>query len=157
LTGGGLDEQIHNRAGPELQEVLRNQYPKGCETGEAIITPGFFSHAKCIIRIVCTYKVLLSVADIISAVGPKIARGRNLTKEEAQLLLKAYENALSYTISHNDIRTIASFLDAFDISLIRHFPACRLGSPIMLQKMLLNWFASSSWNGCRKTISTYVY
>ncbi len=50
--GGGVDGAIHDKAGRELQQELKNLYPNGCPTGEARITKGYKLPAKYVIHAV---------------------------------------------------------------------------------------------------------
>lgn len=78
--GGGIDKAIHNAAGSEkLKKVLVG---KTIDTGEAIITEGFDLPSK----------------YIIHTAGPRYKDG---TKNEAQLLKKAYEACMDLAKKHN--------------------------------------------------------
>lgn len=39
--GGGIDGAIHSKAGSQLLDALKEVAPKGCPTGEVVVTPGF--------------------------------------------------------------------------------------------------------------------
>jgi O-acetyl-ADP-ribose deacetylase len=83
--GGGVDGAVHWAAGPQLREYCKTL--KGCNTGEAKITPGFNLPAK----------------YIIHAVGPVWNNG---TANEEALLTACYRNSLRLAVENN-IRTIA--------------------------------------------------
>jgi O-acetyl-ADP-ribose deacetylase len=83
--GGGVDGAIHRAAGPELREYCITL--KGCETGNAKITPGFNLPAK----------------FVIHAVGPVWNNG---IEDEEELLAMCYKNSLRLAIE-NEIKTIA--------------------------------------------------
>lgn len=85
LGGSGVDGAIHQAAGPELLRICRGL--KGCETGEAKITPGFN----------------LSARYVIHTVGPIWRGGRN---NEATLLANSYRNSLLLA-AQNSVKTIA--------------------------------------------------
>ena len=71
--GGGVDGAVHQAAGPELLESLKDF--NGCETGCAVMTRAFNLNAK----------------YVIHAVGPIYQDGNN---EEAKLLAAAYKSSI---------------------------------------------------------------
>lgn len=83
--GGGVDGAIHRAASPALREYCISL--KGCETGDAKITPGF----------------LLPAKYVIHAVGPVWNNG---TEGEESLLAMCYQNSLQLAVENN-IQTIA--------------------------------------------------
>lgn len=71
--GGGVDGAIHRAAGPELANAARALAP--CQTGEAVITPGFGLRAR----------------HVIHTVGPIWFGGH---QGEPELLGRCYERSL---------------------------------------------------------------
>ena len=80
LGGGGVDGAIHRAAGPELRATCAKL--KGCETGEAKITPGF----------------RLSAGYVIHTVGPIWGGG---TWDEDRLLALCYANSLGLAVARS--------------------------------------------------------
>ncbi|MDH5444875.1 MAG: O-acetyl-ADP-ribose deacetylase [Gammaproteobacteria bacterium] len=85
LGGGGVDGAIHRVAGPGLLKACREI--GGCETGEAVITPGF----------------KLPASFVIHTVGPVWQGGQ---QSEAELLESCYRNSFELAIKNN-INSIA--------------------------------------------------
>lgn len=85
LGGGGVDGAIHRAAGVELLKYCRTL--DGCETGEAVVTPGFNLPAK----------------HIIHTVGPIWYGGES---NEANLLRSCYRNTLKCA-DQLDAKTLA--------------------------------------------------
>jgi O-acetyl-ADP-ribose deacetylase (regulator of RNase III) len=85
LGGGGVDGAIHRAAGPELLEYNRSL--GGCNTGEAVISPGF----------------KLKASWIVHTVGPVWRGGKN---NESGLLRDCYENSLKLAFA-KELKSIA--------------------------------------------------
>ena len=127
--GGGVDGAIHRAAGPSVMAELREKYPDGCPTGQAVITGAGRLAAK----------------HIIHAVGP-VYFGKHT---DAQLLASAYDRSLRLCREHGihsvafpslstgaygyplsqaaaiAVQTIAKFFQQHtDVTLVR-FAGCR--------------------------------
>ncbi len=85
--GGGVDGAVHRAAGPAVMAELRQRYPLGCPTGDAVATNGGNLPAKWIFH----------------AVGPVWQGG---LRQEAQLLRSAYRRCLDLTRKH-DCQSVA--------------------------------------------------
>jgi O-acetyl-ADP-ribose deacetylase (regulator of RNase III) len=77
VGGGGVDGAVHTAAGPRLLAALREGWPDGIETGQAVVTPAFD---------------LVTARWVIHAVGP-VWRGG--TAGEPELLAAAYTDSLA--------------------------------------------------------------
>lgn len=86
--GGGVDGAIHAAAGPGLLEELRRRYPRGCATGDAVLTGGH--------RLPARY--------VIHAVGPVWRGGRD---GEPALLRRAYDEAFARAREAGDVASVA--------------------------------------------------
>lgn len=84
--GGGVDGAIHRAGGPSLMQELRAKYPKGCPTGQAVITHG----------------ARLKARYVLHAVGP-VYSGH---PRDAELLAGAYQACLSLCSQHG-VATVA--------------------------------------------------
>ncbi len=72
--GGGVDGAIHRAGGPQVMAELKAKYPRGCPTGQAVITGGG--------RLKARY--------VLHAVGP-VYSGK---PKDAELLASAYQACL---------------------------------------------------------------
>ncbi len=84
--GGGVDGAIHRAGGPVIMAELKAKYPRGCPTGQAVITSGGRLNAK----------------YVLHAVGP-VYSGK---PKDAELLASAYRSSLALCSQHH-INTIA--------------------------------------------------
>jgi O-acetyl-ADP-ribose deacetylase (regulator of RNase III) len=85
--GGGIDGLIHQRAGFKMLLELQRVAPRGCETGEVVVTPGFD----------------LPQQWVIHTPGP-IWRGGK--ENEDELLANSYRNSMVKAIELN-VKSIA--------------------------------------------------
>ena len=85
MAGSGVSGVIHKAAGPELEKAAKAFAP--IKQGESIVTAGFSLNAKYVIHTVC----------------PRCIYG---SKEERDLLTKAYSSALS-AAKDLDVRSVA--------------------------------------------------
>lgn len=74
--GGGVDGAIHRAAGPQLMQQTREKYPRGCPTGDAVISGAFE----------------LPCRNVIHAVGPVYFKYKH--DEAARLLAACYRRSL---------------------------------------------------------------
>ena len=86
VGGGGVDGAIHRAGGPAIMEELKATYPRGCPTGQAVISVGG--------RLKARY--------VIHAVGP-IYSG---APADAERLASAYRASLELCVRHG-IHTVA--------------------------------------------------
>lgn len=84
--GGGVDGAIHRAGGPEIMKELKAKYPKGCPTGQAVVTGGG--------RLKARY--------VIHAVGPVYSSN----EKSAPLLASAYRESLRICVEQG-IRSVA--------------------------------------------------
>ena len=84
--GGGVDGAIHRAGGPSIMEELKAKYPRGCPTGQAVITGGG--------RLAAHY--------VIHAVGPVYSGALR----DAELLASAYRTSVELCAAQA-IRTVA--------------------------------------------------
>lgn len=90
LGGGGVDGAIHRAAGPELLEACRPL--KGCETGDAKVTPGYALPAK----------------FVVHTVGPVYSsKGEDAVKQCAEKLASAYRRSLEEAVKTGEVKSIA--------------------------------------------------
>lgn len=101
--GGGVDGAIHRAAGNKLLKYIIDNIPQGCETTDAILTPGFNLNCK-----------------IIHAVGPYGVK--------PELLKRTYLNCLKY-VENEKNKTIAFPCISTGIY---HYPN-ELACPVVLQ------------------------
>jgi O-acetyl-ADP-ribose deacetylase (regulator of RNase III) len=80
IPGGGVDGAIHRAAGPELAEAV--SHFGVCETGNAVVTPGF----------------QLAARFVIHTVGPIWHDGQ---RGEPELLASCYRRSLELAIAHD--------------------------------------------------------
>ncbi len=81
IPGGGVDRAIHLAAGPLLAKAVRAHHR--CETGSAVLTPGFNLKAKWVIH----------------AVGP-IWNEHETEMEHSRLLRQTYQSIFALAIKH---------------------------------------------------------
>ena len=81
IPGGGVDRAIHLAAGPLLVKAVREH--QRCETGRAVLTPGFNLKAKWVIH----------------AVGPIWNERETITKR-SRLLRETYQSIFALAIKH---------------------------------------------------------
>ena len=84
--GGGVDGAIHRAGGPAIMAELQAKYPKGCPTGQAVLTGG--GHLK--------------ATFVLHAVGP-VYSGK---PRDAELLAGAYRASLALCTQQH-IRSVA--------------------------------------------------
>lgn len=80
--GGGVDGAIHRAGGRSIMEETRRRYPKGCPTGQAVVTSAGN----------------LSAKFVIHAVGPVWRGGES---NEENLLKQTYVSCLEQAIKHD--------------------------------------------------------
>jgi O-acetyl-ADP-ribose deacetylase (regulator of RNase III) len=79
--GGGVDGAIHRAGGPAIMAETHQRYPRGCSTGDAVITGAG----------------QLPARYVIHAVGPIWRGGQH---REAEQLASAYEKSLALAVAH---------------------------------------------------------
>jgi O-acetyl-ADP-ribose deacetylase (regulator of RNase III) len=80
--GGGVDGAIHRGGGSSIMAETRQKYPRGCPTGEAVITGAG----------------QLPARHVIHTVGPIWSGGG---QGEPDLLASAYRRSLEVAVHHN--------------------------------------------------------
>jgi O-acetyl-ADP-ribose deacetylase (regulator of RNase III) len=79
--GGGVDGAIHRAGGPSIMAEICQRYPRGCPTGDAVITNAG----------------QLPARYVIHAVGPIWHGGQ---RREAEQLASAYQKSLAVAVAH---------------------------------------------------------
>jgi O-acetyl-ADP-ribose deacetylase (regulator of RNase III) len=78
--GGGVDGAIHRSGGPSIMEQTIRRYPRGCPTGDAVITTGGGLRAR----------------YVVHAVGPVYRDGQH---GEPELLASAYRRSMEVAVA----------------------------------------------------------
>lgn len=110
--GGGIDGMIHQRAGQRMLWELQRVAPRGCESGEVVVTPGFDLPHKWVLH----------------TPGP-IWRGGD--QGEPEILARCYQNSMAQALSLG-----ARSIGLCSISTGVYGYPLELAAPIAIQSVL---------------------